>query len=78
MVTQEEKEKLVAIASNYKEYESQLENIEKAQEFLKEKFHNILKMIESTKANELELLETLEKKYKKKFTVNELIEIVHG
>lgn len=78
MVTQEEKENLVSIASKYKEYESQLENIEKAQEFLKEQFQTVLAMINSTKEYEAQLLASLEEKYEKKFTVNELIEIVHG
>lgn len=77
MVTQEEKENLVSIASKYKEYESQLENIEKAQEFLKEQFQTVLAMINSTKETEAQLLKSLEEKYDKKFTVNELIEIVH-
>jgi|688.fasta_scaffold1746766_1 hypothetical protein len=78
MVTQEEKASLVAIATKYKEFESQLENIEKAQEFLKEQFQIVLKTIDETKAEEALLMQTLEEKYEKKFTVNELIEIVHG
>lgn len=78
MIQQEEKLQLLELASQYKEYEASLTEIELEQEVLREKFHAIVTQIDQTKEKEFFLIQSLEEKYNKKFTAAELMEILNG
>jgi|688.fasta_scaffold134807_5 hypothetical protein len=78
MITNEEKSTLLELANKYRGYETQLIEIEKAQEVLREKFVAITDEISVTKEKEIEILTALEEKYQRVFTANDLLEILNS
>ena len=78
MIQPEEKLQLLELANQYKDYEKSLADIEAEQELLREKFLEVVRQIDNTKEQEIVLIQTLEEKYKKKFSANDLMEILNG
>jgi len=77
MMNLEEKQILREIVQEYKRLESQLVEIEKIQEALKIKVKAIMENLEENRNIEFSVLEELNKKYGRVFTVNELMTILN-
>jgi hypothetical protein len=76
MITSQDRLQLAKIVQKYRDLEKEISEVESLQESLKKKIEKNLLSLEETRQKEKKLVEKLEKKYKRKFTPSQLIEII--